>query len=69
MIQGWERGLQNMCIGERRRLTIPANLGYGSSGAGDKIKGGATLSFDVELLDIISSSEPEEEEEEEEGEL
>lgn len=42
-----------MCVGERRLLTIPAGLGYGDRGAGAKIPGGATLRFDVELLNIV----------------
>ncbi|EJT97479.1 hypothetical protein DACRYDRAFT_25191 [Dacryopinax primogenitus] len=52
VIKGWEEGLKDMCITERRRLTIPANMAYGSRGAGAKIPGGATLVFDVELLGI-----------------
>jgi len=52
VIQGWDQGLRNMCIGERRKLTIPASLGYGDKGAGADIPGGATLIFDVELVDI-----------------
>lgn len=46
------QGLTAMCVGERRRLTIPSDLGYGDSGSGAKIPGGATLVFDVELLKI-----------------
>lgn len=41
-----------MCVGERRKLVIPSGKGYGERGAGGKIPGGATLQFDVELLDI-----------------
>ena len=45
-----DEGLRGMCVGEQRKLTIPSDLGYGASGAGDDIPGGATLQFDVELL-------------------
>lgn len=34
VIQGWDQGLQDMCIGEGRKLTIPPELGYGRSGNG-----------------------------------
>jgi len=52
VIQGWEQGVLGMAIGERRKLTIPAHLGYGDSGAGALIPPGATLIFEVELLAI-----------------
>ena len=52
MIQGWEQGLLDMCVGEKRTLIIPPEMGYGSRGAGGAIPGGATLKFDVELLSI-----------------
>ncbi|CAO3577790.1 unnamed protein product [Absidia cylindrospora] len=54
VIQGWELGLKNMCIGEKRRLTIPSKMAYGDRGV-RVIPGGATLVFDVELLDIKSN--------------
>ncbi|KAG6612151.1 FK506-binding protein 2 [Phytophthora cinnamomi] len=52
VIKGWDQGLVNMCVGEKRRLTIPSNMGYGDHGSPPKIPGKATLVFDVELLEI-----------------
>ena len=58
VIKGWDLGLTGMCVGEKRRLTIPAEIGYGESGAGAQIPGGATLHFDVELMDIQDAPAP-----------
>lgn len=52
VIKGWDQGVAGMKVGERRMLTIPADLGYGSRGAGGAIPPDADLLFDVELLGI-----------------
>ena len=50
VIAGWTEALQLMRPGDKWELTIPPELGYGASGAGDKIPGGATLIFQLELI-------------------
>ena len=51
VIEGWNKGLIGMKKGEKRRLTIPASLGYGDRATGS-IPANSTLIFEVELMEI-----------------
>jgi FKBP-type peptidyl-prolyl cis-trans isomerase len=55
VIEGWNEGLQLMTKGARFKFTIPSDLAYGAAGRPPKIPGGATLVFDIELLDFVPS--------------
>merc|ERR1712083_671158 len=50
IIQGYTEVLTGRCLGERWRMVVPPHLAYGDEGAGDVIPGGATLTFDVRLV-------------------
>ena len=79
VIKGWEEGVLGMCVGEKRKLIVPPEMGYGdqvsqllkftyrllyfkhvstSQGAGEIIPGGATLHFDIELLETEDGPTP-----------
>ncbi|KAM9780611.1 peptidyl-prolyl cis-trans isomerase FKBP10-like [Neosynchiropus ocellatus] len=52
LIAGMDRGLVGMCVNERRRITVPPHLAYGSVGTGGVIPPNAVLVYDVLLLDL-----------------
>lgn len=52
VIPGWDEGIQLLQVGDKARLVIPSDLGYGSRGAGGVIPPDATLIFDVELMEV-----------------
>ncbi len=54
VIAGWDEGICLLQVGDKARLVIPSDLGYGSAGAGGVIPPDATLVFDVELMEVKS---------------
>jgi peptidylprolyl isomerase len=52
VIQGWDQGVAGMRVGGRRRLIVPASLGYGAQGSPPAIPANAALVFDIDLLKV-----------------
>jgi FKBP-type peptidyl-prolyl cis-trans isomerase len=52
LIEGWKQTLVLMPVGSKWQLFIPSDYAYGERGAGGSIPGGATLIFELELLDV-----------------
>lgn len=55
VVQCWTQGVQMMKVGGKSRLVCPPELAYGDRGAPPKIKPGATLNFEVELIEIVKN--------------
>ena len=54
MIAGWDEGISTMKVGGKRQIYVPADLGYGSTGAGEDIPPDAPLFFECELKEVSS---------------
>jgi FKBP-type peptidyl-prolyl cis-trans isomerase FkpA len=58
VVRCWTEGVGHMKVGEKAVLTCPSDTAYGDSGRPPVIPGGATLVFDVELLDVMKAEAP-----------
>jgi len=56
VVTGWDQGISGMCVGEIRKLVLPSDIAYGEAGALPDILPGATLVFEIELIDILFSA-------------
>lgn len=54
VIKGWDIGLMGMKVGGKRRLFVPAHLAYGDRQMGAHIQPGSDLSFEIELLEVLT---------------
>ncbi|MFO7704590.1 MAG: FKBP-type peptidyl-prolyl cis-trans isomerase [Halopseudomonas sp.] len=53
VIKGWDLGMMGMRVGGKRKLFVPAHLGYGASQFGPHIKPNSNLVFEIELLEVL----------------
>lgn len=53
VVKGWDQGLLDMCVGEKRRLVVPPHLGYGDQGAGEVIPPGRTQNLHLNTFRLF----------------
>lgn len=58
VIQGMDKALQGLCMGEKRRVIVPPHMAYGGEGVGDFIPGSAVLVFDIHVIDFHNPKDP-----------
>ncbi|XP_060946110.1 peptidyl-prolyl cis-trans isomerase FKBP10 [Limanda limanda] len=58
VIQGMDKALQGLCMGEKRRITVPPHMAYGEDGVGDIIPGSAVLVFEIHVIDFHNPKDP-----------
>lgn len=54
VIKGWDQGLVGMKVGGKRKLFVPSHLAYGERKIGDLIPPHSDLSFDIELIEVLT---------------
>ena len=57
VIKGWDIGLMGMQVGGKRKLLVPAQLAYGERSMGAHIKPNSDLTFEIELLEVLTRDE------------
>ncbi|WP_372871913.1 FKBP-type peptidyl-prolyl cis-trans isomerase [Shewanella sp.] len=57
VIKGWDQGIIGMKVGGKRRLQVPAHLGYGERQIGNMIPPNSDLTFEIELLEVLTRDE------------
>ncbi|XP_034045782.1 peptidyl-prolyl cis-trans isomerase FKBP10 isoform X2 [Thalassophryne amazonica] len=58
VIRGMDKALQGLCMGEKRRITVPPQMAYGEEGVRDLIPGSAVLIFDIHVIDFHNPKDP-----------
>lgn len=57
VIKGWDQGMMGMKVGGKRKLLVPAHLAYGDRSVGAHIKPNSNLTFEIELLEVLTRDE------------